>query len=661
VYSEKPCDVRAWFATNADGSYPNLRPWSAAHYDKRLSRYGFAAYPLRDAYGQPFQEGDLVRGSYPWMDRHGNNVFFSTILPVGIDDDSGASRYPTSTEHPLLGRPTSRSPTGFAVAGSWTHGKIVMLDGTINNEDYGVDAGDTRRYQLYRTKAGTSIDVRVDGNSNTRAFPTANTRGNTQHMESLENTHAMHGGMRAVTPRDVVWTLTRGDAMQEIVFDDLIDPHVLLFAPMNAAWRMPRELGASEQAFGTRRGLYQDGFDYVNGKYVHDVSAIELQNAATSPQYPVPTRGKLEGDARMEPVAQGGIEGRGLWLEENASAHFDFPQGQALPARSFYLSTFFDARAPLDGGKRLLTVQTESGPANVVVHPGGVSVHRGSAGSAEVASFPVNADHPWREDGFHHVGVLFAQSGLVTVFIDGDPLGEHKMVRPVLLGKGPQVIVGGTGNGLAGARGWYDDVRLVISGQVSQLEGAASIELLCNYARGTMASLSKESAHFANAERSPAVSMRARALGLSVDAGHRLRCVTDYSADLTVKIPLPTGELSLRTHILEELAGEATLHAGKPRPDTTGHGFCLTCHAEAENDPNRPQGLSIAALKPNKTPVERDVRTQPGQPYSRWDQTALVQGVVPAKWFTSIYGAEVPQSRELLDAPRPILDWWLQE
>ncbi|VUD46820.1 hypothetical protein TDB9533_00901 [Thalassocella blandensis] len=672
AYSDEPCDVRAWFKTNPNGAYPNMKPWSAAHYDDRLKKYGFSAYPLRDAYGKVFEEGDLVRGSYPWIDRRGNNVIFSTVVPAGVVDGPStsniATRYPMSIEHPKLGRPTSRSPRGFAVAGSWTHGKIVMLDGIFNNEDYGIDAGDTRQFELYRSAKGTPVNVRVDGNSNTRAFPTPGTRGNTQHIESLENTYAMHTGMRAVTPRDVVWTMSRGDALSELAFDDMLDPHVLLFAPMNAAWKMPRQLQSSEMRMGTRGGKYQDGFQKSNGAFVHDPAKIAFQNAATSPIYPVALPGKLSGEGRVEPVAQGGIEGRGLWLEGNANVSFEFPKAQGMPQRSFYVSTFFDSRSPLKGGRRLFTLEADNGASNesgevyTLVHPGGISVTRVlPGGENEIVSFPVAQDHPWRKNGWHHIGILFGKNGLVTAFVDGDPVGRKKMTEPVTLTAGARVVLGGQGAGFKGVRGWFDELRLVTAGEVSQLEGPASIELLCNYARGTMASIGNVSPLFASSERSPAVRNRARIAGLEIADDRRLRCVTDYSQDLAVRIPLPQGEISLRSRILEDLTGNSKLIAGVPRPDTTQNAFCLSCHESAANDPLRPRGLAVAALVNNGIPVELDPRTQPGQPYSRWNQPAYAHGVIPAQWFESIHGVSVPVVKRTPDKPLPILEWQLRQ
>lgn len=666
AFSEQPCDVKAWFKTNTEGAYPNMRPWSAAHYDERLKKYGFSAYPLRDTYGKPFAEGDLVRGSYPWMDRHGNNVVFSTIVPAGVVDGPNSSnlatRYPMTIEQPKLGSPTSRSPRGFAVAGSWTHGKIVMLDGIINNEDYGIDAGDTRRFELYRTAGGIPVNVRVDGNSNTRAFPTPGTRGNTQHIESLENTFAMHAGMAAITPRDVVWTLSRGDALYELVFDDLIDPHVLLLAPMNAAWKMPRELQPSEERIGTRGGEYQDGFQKSNNTFIHDPANIALQNSATSTLYPVAQPGKISGSARVEPVAQGGIEGRGLWLEPDVKATFSFPSNPVIPQRSFYLSTFFDARSPLQGGRRLFAIGTAGGTVHTLVHPGGISVIRESANSeTEILSFPVSDDHPWRNNGWHNIGVLFGEKGLVTAFVDGDPIGKQKLREPVVLGGGATVELGGQGAGHKGARGWFDELRLVVAGETSQLEGVASIELICNYARGTMASVNNASPLFASSERSALVRNRARNLGLDVADDQRLRCVSDYTRDLAVRIPLPNGERSLRANILHRLAGDSTLVAGAARPDTTNNAFCLSCHESSAADPLRPSGLSITALQYNGVPVELDSRTQPGQPYSRWNEPAYAHGVIPANWFESIYGVPVPVEKRVLVKPQPIFEWLLKQ
>jgi hypothetical protein len=664
AYSARPCDVAAWF-DHPGNVYSSLRPLSSAHFDRRLSAYGFAAYPLRDAYGLPFAEGELVRGSYPWMDREGSNMIFSTIVPGGSrgEADGAVRRYPMAFEYPGVNHHDGRSPRGFAIAGSWTHGKIVMLDDLLNNEDYGIDAGDTRRYGLYRSAGGANVAARVDGNSNTRAYATAGTRGNSQHIESLENTFYMHPGLTPVTPRDVVWTFGRGDFLEEVVFDDYLDPHVVLLAPMNAAWRMGRSLGPGEGAFASRAGTYRDGFDTMGEGFVHDPSEIDLQNAATSPIYPMPSRGRVRGDARVEPVANGGIEGRGMWLERDASLRFAFPADRALPDRAFYASAFVDIRGDLDGGRQLLVIRGTGGIAHVLLHPGGISVQRDDG---EIGSYPVAVDHPYRplagvsaDGGWHHVGVLFSARD-VTVFVDGDPIGARRFTTALILGAGAELIVGGAFGARPGIRGWVDEARLVVAGEVNQLEEPESIELLCNYARGTMARVRASDPDFAIAERSPLTRARAIDLGLEISAAQRIRCVTDYTADHRVRVA-DLGARSLRTEILERLSGDATLHAGMPRPDTRGSAFCATCHVERTLDADRPSALLLSALRSNAIAVEDDPRTQPHQPWARPGSPAMAHGVIPAGWMTSIHGVEVPTTRRVLSEPYPLLDWVLRE
>lgn len=666
-YSETPCDVQTWLAHD-DNVYHSLRPLSSLYYDDRLEGYGLHAYPLRDAYGVPFEEGSLVRGSYPWIDREGNNIVFSTIHPKFEANE--VTRYPTAQEYPRASDMENRSPRGFALAGSWTQGKTVMLDNLLNNEDFGFDAGDTRRLGLYRSAGGARIAARVDGNSNRRAYDTNGKRlehSNTHFIESLQNTFAMHPGLHPVTPRDVVWTFSRGDFLEEVAFDDMLDPHVVLLAPMNAAWINKRDIGPDEGPAAARAGKYRDGFSATN---VHDPQEIDLQNAATSPVYPIAKRGWVDGEARVEPIAQGGIEGRGMWLENDASLHFAFPPGQAFPSdRSVYAGVFVDMRADLSGGRQLFSVRGEDALGekvtwHVLLHPGGVSVQREASGDLEIGSYPVAQDHPYRQPegsagGWHHVGLLFQQNREVVVLVDGDPIGARTFSEPLKLGSTAKMTVGGAFGGVAGIRGWVDEARLVVAGVVSQLDAPESIELLCNYARGTMASLPENDPRFPQAERAPLTRARATALGLEVPADERLRCVTDYTADHRVSVA-GLGDRSLRGQILNMLSGDGSLHEGMPRPDTRGNAFCRSCHIGSALDGHRPSGLLTAALTAGNVPVEDDPRTQPAQPWARPGARTLAHGVIPMHWITSVHGVPLPSNDKKL-ASFPVLKWVLRE
>lgn len=671
TYTETPCDVREWFRRR-DGAYANVRPLAAAHYDRRLRArsYGFAAYPLRDAFGAELEETDLVTGSYPWVDRHGNNVVWSNTLPVGIRELEGRKlgRFPWRREYRSTGgyreSRGGASPRGFSVAGSWTQGKMIMFDGRMNNEDYGILAGDTTRLGLYATTDGRMVSARVDGNSNSRAYATPETRGNTQHIESLENTFNMHPGMRPQTARDVVWTFSRGDFLQEFAFDDALDPHVLVFAPMTGAWRLGRQRESADTTY-TRRGDYRDGFTYEPAaeRYTHDAAAIRFQNAAATRSYEVPASGRFLGDGRLEPVAHGGVEGRGAWLEPESAIAFPFPD-EATPHAAYYLGVFIDVRAELGRGRRLMALDLlGGGTLEVSAHPGGIAVHHVGEGR-DVRSFPLPAEHPYRSDGWHHVGVRVDLGGEVEVFVDGNPVGLASFGRDLPIGGGSSFVIAGTSDDGAypGVRGWVDEARLVSAGAVaahagsSALAGPASIELLCNYARGT--TVTGERLGRWTGSLQDVADARAAALGVT----EPVACATRYDDELAIgTYSVPEGTRAMRSAILERAAGDAALFENAPRPDTRANAFCLTCHVDASRDEYRPPALQLEALAPGVVHAPEDPRVQPMQPFRHPGQPAVVSGFVPAGWIEG--WTESPQPATDTSVPRgerfPILRWML--
>ncbi|MEE8525920.1 MAG: hypothetical protein V3T72_18445, partial [Thermoanaerobaculia bacterium] len=76
VYAVAPvaaprCDIDNW---------TTFKPITQANGDPEMNgRYGFAAYPLRDPTGALIPDDDDLRGTYPWIDRKGTNLFFTTL------------------------------------------------------------------------------------------------------------------------------------------------------------------------------------------------------------------------------------------------------------------------------------------------------------------------------------------------------------------------------------------------------------------------------------------------------------------------------------------------------------------------------------------------------------------------------------------------------
>lgn len=653
-YAANPCDVQAWFKRDGSGVYASLRPIPAAPYDKRLKdahgqpRYGIAAYPIRDAFGTPIAEDGVLPGSYPWIDREANNLLFSTMKPVIVTQALNA-RYPVERESGKLAF-TNTVPRGFAVVGLWTSGKTVMLDGRFNNDDYGFAVDDTHRLELYKTPSSPVV-VRVNGNGKAGAgnLGLPDVVGNDAHIESPENLFNYHLGSLPSTVRDVVWNITRGLVTDEIVFDDFLDPHVLLLAEMNAAWR--------NSDAHANMGTYKDGFTVASGHFVYDPGAIRLQNSATSAMYPIPTSGRVKGNARIEPIALGGVRGRGLWLEPDAGLSFNFPDGtsDAVGDATFYVGTFIDARDQLDGRRHILTLTSKGNdPTEVTLDDGAILrvVHRG-----EMAQFDLSCQVGSWSLAWHHLGLLFEKDGHVVALIDGNPVAEERLATPVHLTEGT-LAVGGPGSDAPGVRGWYDEVRVVVEDDVHELSRGASVELLCNYARGTTVSVAADSPLRDRAEAAVYAQDRAVAVGALGDGTpDPLYCATDYSADYALgRDRLPAGTTMMREDILRE-NGKPLLY-NKPRPDTTNRSFCTTCHVPSEADPARPDSLTRQALTPGTVNADMDPRTQPMQPPSRGDEPAYVRGFIPKGWLDAPDGTQLPVRDRR--GPIAVLQWLLR-
>jgi len=74
-------------------------------------RYPIAEFVIRDAAGTPYNQGDLIKGAYPWISRDGSEVFYQ------------ASREGVSARR-----------TATSVIGRWTGGMIRHIDGPINRD-----------------------------------------------------------------------------------------------------------------------------------------------------------------------------------------------------------------------------------------------------------------------------------------------------------------------------------------------------------------------------------------------------------------------------------------------------------------------------------------------------------------------------------------------
>lgn len=630
----EPCDITGW---------TDFHPMSHAPYDPAMvARYGLAQYPFRDTEGNPIPDGEDMGGTYPWVDREGANVFMTGVHGRIAEQSTadyprrcvveGCERYEESVDF----------DRGYLVAGLWTHGKLVLLDGLINNVDWAVGiTPDTHWWvDLYQDEGGSPFPVRFGSGRFIEEFredgphPPGYTH-NANILDSVQNLLNFRTEARPVTPRDVVWLMSSGVATDEVAFDDLLDPNALVVSNMQASvTQLYDEAGASTSIPRNHNGQVRvlTGLPGVLSFYElqpGEDEEIHLQNAATSLSWEVPRYGLVDaGVARVEPVAQGGVDGRGFWLSGDVGIRFEMPVQPSVDEVDAYVGLFVDPRTPDDEARELLRFGDGTG---VVLAGGGVTYVDGARVLHEV-ELPAT-------DGWVHLALrLRAGHREVTLFHDGFALDRLVVAEPVFGLSGGTLTVGRHTAPWTGVRAWVDDL-VVLAHDVGP-------EVACNHAKGTLAEVSSSPDWDAVALRYPdwAHDDVATAAG-AADGSYA--CVQDHRADYARHLRnLPDGTTGVRDRILFP---EGPLRAGAPRPDSSKNPFCLTCHHEEGRG-----GLTLDALVLDPgTVLEHDLRRQPMQPPRR------VFGHVPAGWIPPGAGPGGPS--EAVQAPPEglLVDPWI--
>jgi hypothetical protein len=642
-----PCDVTGWM---------QFHPMSHAPHDPAMvGRYGLANYPFRDSEGAAIPDGEDLGGTYPWVDREGANVFMAAV-PGRVVEQSHA-KFPrrcvtAGCEGYLENTDWDR---GFMVAGAWTHGKFVLLDAMINNQDWAVGVTPAAHWlvDLYRERGGAAVPVRlgagryIDAVRNAGGpYPPGYTH-NANILDSLQNLPNHRGAARPVTPRDVVWLMSTGVATDEVAFDDLVDPNAFIVSHMQASVTQVYSSDGESLAFPR----------YWNGQvreltielplaevYVlrpEEETEVHVQNAATSLRWNVPAYGEIPaGAARIEPVALGGVKGKGLWSSGRSAARYGVPaQPRAVAEVDWYVGVFVDSRGG-DGENRVLMSFPDGsalhlvGRSRVRYRVGGQPVHEVELPAAVVG-----------DDGWVHLGWRVAAGGReVTMLVNGYALDRYEAAGPMFqMVAGDFVLAGpdaaAAGEGFEGVRGWLDEL-VVLAHDVSP-------EVACNHAHGTLVRTDGPGAWAERAELYPAWAHADVAAAAREPVGTRFACFADYSRDYAAHLHnLPAATTGMREHINFP---EGPLRAGVPRPDSSDNGFCLSCHsAEGKG------GLTLEALaRDPKTPAEQDRRRQPTQPPRR------VFGNIPAGWLPPGAGPGSPTQSEQAPPEGALVDRWL--
>ncbi len=602
--SDAACDARNW---------TELRHLSEAPNDPRMQRYELARYPMRDTLNRRIKPGQPIRGAYPWIDRAGKNLFFMHVATPGLfyRDRDGREQTRFDVLNPLPSEQIdfeagNASRFGMATLGLWTQGKIVIPDRRINAIDFHTGA---RRYYP---------EIRLYGSEpeNTTLERSAIT-----HINSVESEWNYLAPFLGRAPRDVAWLITGSNGMtDEVVFDDALTVGTLIWAPMNAP------VNPATQA-------WYDGFDARRRRGY--VQRPRIQNAAAAETlWKLPDYGSLVG-ARTEPVAAGGVVGKGLWLDGEAGRlEFKVPRqpNEAAMQNATWTTTIWIDPRESSGRRRLLSF-----PDSSWVDVAGDSLFIGSGGDSGREVVLPEALGP-RTAAWTHLGFVSEPSGL-EVYVGGLRLAslDGAWLRP----RGGYIAVGAPRGGAEqGFRGWVDELRVV--------SGSQSPEQLCNYGHGTLRGLrpgpqANEFAFAANYPQSTHddVSRLLEAAGYASFPRYRCERVRGPRAPCLDDIHRTQGgDASCVRRAL--LFPEGPLFFDAPRPDSRRNAFCLSCHA-AENQ--APSLQIAAALRAGAagSDLSDDSRRQPLQAPAR------LHGVIPAELLDLRRDQIAPPEGILLD------------
>lgn len=601
--SSQPNVVYGYIPKNSDacdvGKLRGPYPITHAHYHTAIrNNYGFAAYPLRDGGGRLIPNGADFGGSYPWIDSKGNNLFFGTfqqsMLVNGLPDFDVRCVGGGTCNRP--GEEMTKDTMGVSVAGLWTKGRTVLLDNALNNVDWNLKASPDGHVEakLYQGETGwVHVGTGRDNAGDTASHIPPGGIGNINFFDSIENKLNAFASMRPSLPRDVAWWVSNGKSTDIVAFDDWLNPYVLINSDM------------VQSIEGTR--LEPDN--------------RHVQNAASSGLFNAPGYGEIVGPGRIEPVALGGIRGKGFYRKSGAGIRYRLTQsgGQNLQAQDWYLGVFVDPRFDDDSQMRRLIEFPDGSAIDVLGHR--QVIYSAGASRQQAISLPQSLS----KNRYQHLGFRIKQDGDLELFVNGTLANRWK--RPTtwantfLMKEGDLWLGRGSGQ-QAGFTGWLDEFKVIA--QANRM----SPEAFCNHASGSIVGVTSQASSTLRslAATVPAVGREliSQSLALRYQQSAYLCYTANRSADGWVDLnSLPSGVVSLREPILFP---EGPLVAGQPRPDSSKNQFCLSCH-QGDGTSFLPASLTTLALTRGSGNVETDARRQPSQPPRR------MRGNIPAHLF----------------------------
>ena len=607
-------------------------PYPISHmpYDPLIkSTYGVGRFRWTYPDGTVIPDGADLAATYPWVSSDGQNIFLGTSDGSKSLQGTDRSRYETRCLDGVscdLGVNEGGNETrAVSVIGSWTQGRLVLLDNMINNTDYDVGPRPSgqRIVKLFDGNDSKSW-VRIGSGSGNISDGSLETirgaSGNINFIDSIENKFNHDKNMKLNVPRDVAWLVSNGTATDVVAFDDWVDPFYLISSEM-----VQSKTGAG-MAENYRR----------------------VQNAASG-LYKTPAYGEIIGNGEVERVALGGVQGKGLFLRPSSGLAYSIPseQRRLLQNAVWFVGLSIDPRMRNDLNYRRLLGFPDGSAIDIR------GLHSLSFVTPAGKRFDVSLNAPLPFAAYSHLGFRVHQNGMrVEVFRDGmlvqdwrnpSPASDQLLrIQPGLLSVGQVTSASNPG---AGFHGWIDNFKVV--GEAQNMTD----EQMCNQSLGSIVALDRtlatDSPLLKKAQTVPSLfhdrirraSLRADSYFLCYDSNKN----QDGWVDLNV---LPAGVVSLR-HALLFPEGKSMVF-NRPRPDSSNNQFCVSCHTD-DGSGRRPPSLLLNALTPQTSVLKAlDPRRQPLEPPSK------VFGHLPAgNW------APFPPTNELAPADGKLIDEYL--
>ena len=637
-----PCDVTG---------FNDFYPIAFAHHDPNMQDYGLAKYPIRDSVGNIIPHHEDLKVTYPWVDRKGDNIFFtSRYNGYHYFNTQGEmqTRYPkrcynnsshcnleyTESDFISLNVEPSWGYSNFGYFGLWSLGKMVLIDGMINATDYNVRREEQYKWQAKIFESHVSKgdgwlnfgNGRNLGNPGGPGLPT-NLVSNFQMFGSHENLFNYHQHMKAVSPRDVTWIINSGIHSQELSFDRQLDYRYLVYMDGNAAMTHPR-FYPHAQSYNQMK--YHDGFRFIDHRARGEgfVEEVRFQNAAASLDLNLPSYIRASNGVRVEPMAHGGINGKGIWLDPNQHLEIDLPvQEFDYSQKDWFLGLYLDDRPLLTDQEQELFMFPDRSRILLV----GNSRFKYVAQNGFTKTLNFNNRIWKRSEQFNHIGLQITESGRrLTFLVNGMKVGAiNNRLSLVRLSSGSLHIGRSTHPDAIGLRGWIDDFIMMM--------GNPTPEFKCNEAGGFLAGLKDNSIYSRFSSLYPVSAHREISeilMNGGFDTHANYICYHNYMD----RDGLPRGfqdsdkveRISDKIHFPEK-----DFKFNKPRPDSTENQFCLSCHRA-----DRPHGLGLEALRVGSHPLSFDTRRQPDM------HPMFMSGNLPKNF----YGQNIPDKHLQLPA-----------